>query len=42
MREWGKARRLPLVPADNKKAPIEAAKPTQIVTTSDLICCMVS
>jgi hypothetical protein len=38
----GKAKRLPFSPAASKKAPMLAAKPTQMVDTSALICCMVS
>ena len=38
----GKANRLPLAPLESKKAPIEAAMPTQMVETSHLIYCMVS
>ena len=39
---FGSARRLPLAPEESRKAPIEAAMPTQIVHTSGLIYCMVS
>ena len=42
IRLWGKATRLPLVPAASRKAPIEAARPTQMVTTSDLMYWIVS
>jgi len=36
----GAAQTCPFVPAA-RNDPIEAARPTQIVTTSDLMCCMV-
>ena len=42
IRAWGSARRFPEVPAANKNDPIEAAKPTQMVITYDLIYCIVS
>ena len=35
MRLWGSAERLPLVPAARRNAPMLAAWPTQMVTTSD-------
>jgi ATP-dependent Clp protease protease subunit len=42
IRLWGRATRLPLVPAARRKAPMEAARPTQMVTTSLLTYWMVS
>ena len=36
------AMRLPLAPALSRNAPIEAARPTQMVATSHLMYCMVS
>ena len=38
----GKAIRFPLVPAASRKAPMEAAMPTQMVATSHFTYCMVS
>ena len=38
----GKAKRLPLVPAASRKAPMLAAMPMQMVETSHLMYCMVS
>ena len=40
--ELGKENRLPLVPADNKKAPMLAAMPVHKVDTSGLMKFMVS
>ena len=40
--ELGSAKRLPLVPAASRNAPIEAAMPTHSVETSGLMNCMVS
>ena len=42
IREWVRLLRLPLVPAQSRKAPMEAARPTHTVCTSGLMCCMVS
>jgi len=42
MREWGRANRLPGAPEHSRNWPIEAASPTQIVLTSQLMYCMVS
>ena len=42
IRECGRAKRLPLAPAQSKSAPMDAAWPTQIVATAGLMCCMVS
>ena len=41
-RELGSAKRLPLAPAQSRKAPIEAAWPMHSVDTSGLTNCMVS
>ena len=38
----GRARRLPLVPAARRKAPMLAARPMQMVDTSHFTYCMVS
>ena len=35
--EFGRAKRLPLVPLASRKGPIEAAMPTQMVETSHLM-----
>ena len=42
IRELGSDLRLPGVPDDNKKAPIEAAMPKQTVLTSQGMYCIVS
>jgi ATP-dependent Clp protease protease subunit len=42
MRECGRPKRLPLVPAASSTAAAEAAWPMQMVTTSGLMYCMVS
>ena len=42
IRLWGRAKRLPGVPAHSRNWPIEAASPTQIVLTSQATYCMVS
>jgi len=42
IRALGRDIRLPAVPAVSKNAPILAANPKQIVTTSGQICCIVS
>ena len=40
--EFGSARRLPFAPDESRNAPIDAARPTQMVETSALMYCMVS
>ena len=42
IREWGRAKRLPLAPAHRSSAPIEAAWPMQIVEMAGFTYCMVS
>ena len=42
IRAWGRALRLPLVPAARRNEPIDAAMPMQIVFTGARRCCMVS
>ena len=42
MREFGRAKRLPLAPAASRTAPIDAAWPMQIVATSRRTYCIVS
>ena len=42
MREWGRAKRLPLVPAASSTAAADAAWPRQIVAMSLRMNCIVS
>lgn len=42
IREEGRARRFPLLPAARMKDAMEAARPRLMVITSDLISCMAS
>ena len=42
MREWGRAKRLPLAPATRRMEAMEAATPVQMVETSLPIYCIVS
>src|SRR5450830_62106 len=42
MREFGNEKRLPLAPAANKNAPIDAARPVHSVDTCGLMNCIVS
>jgi hypothetical protein len=42
IRVFGRALRLPFVPAESRNAPIEAAIPRAVVATSHLMNCIVS